>query len=321
MDLKKKFWEDTYHRNIKKMIGLCYRYVSDFNLAEDLAHDSFMTAMRKAYTFRGIGNFDAWLRKITINTALQYLRDKKIKNLRNQELINLDLINDEETDMRYDFSIHELLDALNKLPEHHRLVFNLYVIDNYSHRQIAEKLNISEGTSKSHLARARKKLQTILNDKLQEKKNKKAYMLMLFPCCLGRLDKQYKSKFSKFEITPQNTLFLNNFNWNEIKQPLFNSFYNYTMAIVAVGIITILSLAVIFGKKDKTSSPLENNTYSTVDTIITLKVIDTLSRSKDTVFTTKPTQKQTPVIVKKKRITRKNIIIQDTLKVLDANAE
>jgi RNA polymerase sigma factor (sigma-70 family) len=321
MDLKKKFWEDTYHRNIKKMIGLCYRYVSDFNLAEDLAHDSFMTAMRKAYTFRGIGHFDAWLRKITINTVLQYLRDKKLKNLRNQELINLDLINDEETDMRYDFSIHELLDALNKLPEHHRLVFNLYVIDNYSHKQIAEKLNISEGTSKSHLARARKKLQTILNDKLQENKNKKTYMLMLFPCCLGRLDKQYKSKFSKFEITPQNALFLNSFNWNEIKQPLFNSFYNYTMAIVAAGIITILSLAVIFGKKDKNSSPLENNTYSSVDTIITLKVIDTLSRSKDTVFTTKPTQNQTPVIVKKKRITRKNIIIQDTLKVLDANAE
>ena len=60
-----------YNRNIKKLIGICFRYVSDLKIAEDLAHDSFLIAMKKSDTFRGKGHFDAWLRKITVNTALQ----------------------------------------------------------------------------------------------------------------------------------------------------------------------------------------------------------------------------------------------------------
>jgi RNA polymerase sigma factor (sigma-70 family) len=321
MDLKKDFWEDTYQRNIKKMIGLCYRYVSDQHIAEDLAHDSFVHAMRKSDSFKGIGHFDAWLRKITINTALQYIRDKKAKNQNQQELILLELFNDEEKEMLYDFTTYELLDTINKLPEHHRLVFNLYVIDNYSHKQIAVKLKISEGTSKSHLARARKKLQLLLNEKLEEKKDKRSILLIIFPFGLGRIDRLYKNNFSNFEIAPQNALIFNNFNWSEIKQPLFNSFSNYNIAIIAAGIIAILTVVIFGVGKDKTCAPLEKSTISTVETILPIKVIDTLSKGIDTAFTTKPTQNKTPIIVKKKRITRKTIIVQDTLKVIDTNAK
>lgn len=126
MDSNKDFWIDTYNRNIKKLIGICYRYVSDQKIAEDLAHDSFLTAMEKSGTYNGKGHFDVWLRKITVNTALQYLREVKAIQDNQQELLQQELINsDEKMFQKYNFSTQELLKAINELPEHYRQVFNL----------------------------------------------------------------------------------------------------------------------------------------------------------------------------------------------------
>ncbi len=94
--------------------------------------------MKKSGTFKGKGHFDAWLRKITVNTALLYLREVKAIQDNKQELLQQELINnDEKMFQKYDFTTQELLEAINKLPEHHRQVFNLYVIDGFTHKQIA----------------------------------------------------------------------------------------------------------------------------------------------------------------------------------------
>src|SRR5690554_784328 len=136
------------------MIGICYRYVVVKQIAEDLAHDAFLIAMEKYSGFKGIGSFNAWLRRITVNVALQYLRDKKKENRIDNFLLNEkfywennDKVDKELLSTQYNFSEQELLKVINLLPEHHRLVFNLYVIDNFTHAQIGEILNISPGTS------------------------------------------------------------------------------------------------------------------------------------------------------------------------------
>ncbi len=191
------------------MTGICYRYVASRQIAEDLVHDAFLLAMEKSAGYKGKGCFEAWLRRITINVAIQYLRDqKKEKHIDN---ITVDIADDFETDIdnenlieQADFSKEELLFVLNDLPNHHRLVFNLYVIDNFTHIQISKELGISPGTSKSHLARARKKIKKILyqraEEKLNEKKRKKGLLLLIFPYKIWDIDKIYQRSFNNFEI-------------------------------------------------------------------------------------------------------------------------
>ena len=158
----KEFWEKAYQDNIGRLIGICYRYTKNYPLSEDLAHDAFLKAIDKAGTFKGSGQFEAWLRRIVVNHTLQYLRDRK----KDPPLVDSmpDLIAPETIEENshpsksMSFTIPELIDTIDQLPEHHRLVFNLYVMEEFTHSQIGDELGISEGTSKSHLARARKKL-------------------------------------------------------------------------------------------------------------------------------------------------------------------
>lgn len=319
MDFRKNYWEETYQRNIKKMVGICFRYVSDQQIAEDLAHDAFLSAMHKAGTFKGMGHFDAWLRKITVNTALMYLRDIKRKNENQQETLLQDSTsNEEEENMRQDFTIQELLEAINKLRKHHQLVFNLYVIDNYSHKQIATELDISEGTSKSHLARARKKLQQILNEKEQEKK--RSLPFLLFPLGFGKIDKLYKKKFSGFEIETQNIHFLRDLNWRDVKQPKFNLFYTFKFGALAVGMSVILvgTILFLFNKKTENNNPQEKNLMISADTLLPLNIIDTTQIIPDTLLEKDIIPKQAPVVVKRERLIHKNIIVRDTLTIIDS---
>lgn len=310
MDSNKDFWIDTYNRNIKKLIGVCYRYVSDRKIAEDLAHDSFLTAMKKAGTYKGKGHFDAWLRKITVNTALQYLREIKTIQENQQELLRQELINnDEKMFLKYDFTTHELLEAINKLPEHHSQVFNLYVIDGFRHKQIAEKLDISVGTSKSHLARAKKKLQQILN---KEQETKKSFILLLFPCRFGRINKLYKKKFNNYEITSQNTSCINNIDWEEVKLPRFTFHFPFIKGILAIGIITMITGIIIRNNYKPTDFINNSAAFVITDTI-------SIQENTDSVILTAPVQNSNPVVVKKKRITYKKVIVRDTLTIIDTD--
>jgi RNA polymerase sigma-70 factor (ECF subfamily) len=130
--------------------------------------DSFITIFQKIEQYKNNGSFEGWLKRITINTALQKYREKSslqiVKEISNE--VEVEELNLENTF----FNVDVLLGFIQQLPDRYRLIFNLYVLDNYSHKEIAEMLAISVGTSKSNLSRARK----ILKEKLEnhQKKNK-----------------------------------------------------------------------------------------------------------------------------------------------------
>lgn len=158
---KEAFWAEQYRRHIGKMVGACYRYVADWDLAEDLAQDAFLAAMEKASTFRAFGSFEGWLKKIAVNQALMHLRDcpemvEWDENLHSQEV---EEIADDPELSRTEFTQEELLEAIGKLPVKQRTVFNLYALEHYSHSKIAETLGVSVANSKVLLTRARAELQ------------------------------------------------------------------------------------------------------------------------------------------------------------------
>ena len=164
------FWQTTYTTQAPKLLGLCQRYVADKSKAQDLLHDAFVTAIGKQNTFMNKGSFEGWLRRITINTVLMHLRKEKhffqnIDDLEIRQVSEDNELNMEDTKsliLNSNLEKEDLLFAIEQLPVHHKTVFNLYVFDDFSHKEIAETLQISAGTSKSHLARARKKIQEIL---------------------------------------------------------------------------------------------------------------------------------------------------------------
>ena len=158
---KEAFWAEQYRRHIGKLVGACYRYVADWDLAEDLAQDAFLSAMEKASTFRAFGSFEGWLKKIAINQALMHLRDcpEMVEWDENMHGVEAMEETDDQAVLQKDFSQEELLEAIGKLPVKQRTVFNLYAVEHYSHSKIAETLGISVANSKVLLTRARAELQ------------------------------------------------------------------------------------------------------------------------------------------------------------------
>ena len=151
-----------YNQYSSKMYGICYRYVKDSMEAEDILVTAFMKVFDKIHQFKSEGSFEGWIRRIVVNEALTYLR-------RNRSMyLETDL---EQADREPDYDalsdqleIEDLLRIIKELPTGYRIVFNLYAIDGYSHKEIAEQLGISENTSKSQLSRARTYLQKVLAD-------------------------------------------------------------------------------------------------------------------------------------------------------------
>ena len=141
-------WDTIYKNNASKMLGVCRRYVKDNQQAEDLMHNAFMTAMSKVDTYSGKGLFEGWLRRIAVNTALMFLRNnKKSAVSENEQIENYsepvqEVGCSEETQRNIieeaGFNKQELLEVVDLLPDHHKMVFNLYVIDGYSHKEIGK---------------------------------------------------------------------------------------------------------------------------------------------------------------------------------------
>nr|BFF39415.1 RNA polymerase sigma factor [Tenacibaculum mesophilum] len=136
-----------------KLFALCLKYSRNYQDAEDTLQDSFLTIFKKMPQYQHKGSFEGWMKRITINTALQKYREKSplqlVSEAPDEEIL-------EEIELETEnVNIDVLLELIQSLPDRYRLVFNLYVLDNYSHKEIAELLNISVGTSKSNLSRAR----------------------------------------------------------------------------------------------------------------------------------------------------------------------
>ncbi|QXP65252.1 RNA polymerase sigma factor [Polaribacter sp. R2A056_3_33] len=152
----------VYQLYADKLFAVCLKYSSNYQDAEDNLQDSFMTIFEKIKQYNHKGSFEGWLKRVTVNTVLQKYRVKSpLKNVSDfsDELETEEEFNIEDTA----FNVDVLLGFIQQLPDQYRLVFNLYVLDDYAHKDIAEMLGISVGTSKSNLSRARK----ILKDQLE----------------------------------------------------------------------------------------------------------------------------------------------------------
>jgi len=142
---------ELYKLYSSKLFTICLKYSRNHAEAQDNLQDAFVTIFKKISQFKSKGSFEGWIKRITINTSLQCYRAKGVYSIVNQDIPD-DSWEVEDTD---DISLDYLLQIIQELPDRYRLVFNLYVLDDYSHKEIAEMLEISQGTSKSNLARAR----------------------------------------------------------------------------------------------------------------------------------------------------------------------
>ncbi|MCF6295186.1 MAG: RNA polymerase sigma factor [Flavobacteriaceae bacterium] len=146
-----------------KLFALCLKYSKNLVEAEDNLQDAFVTIFEKMSQYNYKGSFEGWLKRIAINTALQRYRSKGVFSIVNENSIEDASIEIEDNDA---VDIDFLLLSIQELPDRYRLVFNLYALDGYSHKEIAKMLDITTGTTKSNLARAR----MILKDKIEKHK-------------------------------------------------------------------------------------------------------------------------------------------------------
>lgn len=145
--------KQLYDRFASRMLGVCLRYSQDYQSAEDILQEGFIKAFRHIERFRFEGSFEGWLRRIMVNTAIEAHRRKNnmypILDVEQQEVEFYD------EDALDKLAAEDLMAMINTLSPGYKTVFSLYAIEGFSHKEIAEQLNISEGTSKSQLARAR----------------------------------------------------------------------------------------------------------------------------------------------------------------------
>ena len=157
--------EALYKQYSGVLFGICLKYSPNRAEAEDNLQDAFITIFKRIGQYQGKGSFEGWIKRITVNTALQKYRKKKFFDISNEQQIEDAEVDVQQQTIPLDF----LLKIIQELPDRYRLVFNLYVLDGYSHKEIAEMLGISDGTSKSNLARARmilkKKVEAYNNDR------------------------------------------------------------------------------------------------------------------------------------------------------------
>lgn len=207
-------WQKIYSNYSPKLLGICRRYIQDIYAAEDIIQDSFIAAMQNKHQLRDEKLLFAWLKKIVVNNALQYIRKNSKEIFTTTELSEIpdilsemsDPVSEEKHIFIYDFTREELLSSIDSLPSHHKSVFNLYYIDNYSHADISKTLGINVNTSKSHLLRAKKSIQNHLlshvNQNSPKNKNKMAQLLVFFGFGGLLWAQTFQSKFSDFSITP-----------------------------------------------------------------------------------------------------------------------
>ena len=143
-----------------RMYGVCFRYVKHTMEAEDILVTAFTKVFERLGQFKGEGSFEGWIRRIMINESLTFLRKSRTMYLET-DLEQADREPD-YTRMSDHLETEDLLNLIQKLPPGYQLVFNMYAIDGYSHKEIGDQLNISENTSKSQLSRARVFLQKLL---------------------------------------------------------------------------------------------------------------------------------------------------------------
>lgn len=153
--------KDLFYLYSGKMMAVCLRYARNQQEAEDILQDGFIRVFTYLHEFNYAGSFEGWVRRIIINTAIKHTQKKSFTN----EGTGLEHIKEDsvDPDVLSMLSEAELIKMISELPDGYRAIFNLFAIEGYSHKEIAELLNIEEGSSRSQLVKARRILQSKVN--------------------------------------------------------------------------------------------------------------------------------------------------------------
>lgn len=150
-----------YERFARKMMGVCIRYTHSTEEAEDVLQDAFIKIFNHLNEYQNKGSLEGWVRRIMVNTALDSYR----KNKKRQSDLDVDQVGfllEHKSYIVEGIQADDLLKIVQALPEGYRVVFNLFAIEGFSHKEIADRLGVTESTSKSQYSRAKKLLRQIL---------------------------------------------------------------------------------------------------------------------------------------------------------------
>lgn len=165
---KRRARRQLYERYRVPMFRLCMRYAPSREAAEDILQEGFYQVFKDLGQFRGEGNLGAWMHRIMVRTALSYLRKQRKAEFQ-EEFPVLSDDRSAESLIISEFEVSHIMHVIQSLPDGYRAVFNLYAIEGYSHKEIAEQLGIAESSSRSQYTRARHTLRHLLQD--QKKQN------------------------------------------------------------------------------------------------------------------------------------------------------
>jgi RNA polymerase sigma-70 factor (ECF subfamily) len=157
-----KAMKKLYDLYSKAMFNICYRMMNNLEEAEDVLQEVFIDMFNKLDSFRYDSTFGAWLKRITINKCINELKRKKVNIELKDHFLPDDMIQENDTPTDLTYSVEHIKHAMALLPDGYRVIFSLFLLEGYDHQEISEILNISVSTSKSQLARAKKKLVEIL---------------------------------------------------------------------------------------------------------------------------------------------------------------
>ena len=166
IDGDRQIQEILYHRFSPKMYAVCLRYSGNPDDAQDLLQEGFIKVFKNLSKFRGDGSFEGWIRRIFVNTSIEHFR-KKV-NLYTVTETQEVTIEDKEWSVLDNLAEKDIITMIQELSPGYRAVFNMHVIEGYSHKEIADILGINEGTSKSQLARAKVVLRKMVENRLDK---------------------------------------------------------------------------------------------------------------------------------------------------------
>ena len=164
----RRFQQELYSRFAPKMYGVCLRYAGNAEEAEDILQEGFIKVFRKISSYRGEGSFEGWIRRIFVNTAIEHFRKKTyLQPITEYEEATIE---GKYLSVLDNLAEKDIIRLVQQLSPGYRTVFNMYVIEGYTHKQIADQLGISEGTSKSQLSRAKQILQDLVKTHIEKRK-------------------------------------------------------------------------------------------------------------------------------------------------------
>jgi RNA polymerase sigma factor (sigma-70 family) len=154
-----------YKLYYKAMFNTSLRILNDTMEAEDVMQEAFLQAFQRIHTYTGEGSFGSWLKRIVTNKSLDAIRKRKLKVSFEEENIEFPDIAEENREEEMQLQIAEVKDAINELPQEYRVIITLFLIEEYSHEEISEMLNISNNLSRTRLVRAKQKVMKIIKEK------------------------------------------------------------------------------------------------------------------------------------------------------------